>query len=149
MSTPLCAICWFLAWQSYNTSRHLVSEDLTHTGGHCKPPGQFSVDCLALLAKQLIKINSNGWWGMACPLQRQTKWKAQSHNGIRFRTEQLQMRKTGLAAKKWQFTSSLAELWLTRHSHIPSSHHHEQPLLNMFHFCSFLLLSRPQKNKSV
>lgn len=64
-----------------------------------KASGLFSVDCLTLLPKQPIQINSNDWWGMACPLQRQTKWKTQSHHGIGFRTEQPQMRKTGLATK--------------------------------------------------
>lgn len=57
------------------------------------------MDFLALFPKATIQINSKGWWGMTCPMQRQTKWKAQSHCGLRFHPESPQMRKTGIAAK--------------------------------------------------
>lgn len=69
-------------------------------GNFCgKSLGQCSVDGLRLHPKPPKKINSDGWWEMACPLQRQTKWKAQSLDGIGFRMEQPQMRETGLATK--------------------------------------------------
>ena len=129
------------------TLKPFLNVNLTHTGRHSnscgKSLGEGSVDFLDLSPKPPNKINSNGWWEMACPVQRQTKWKAQSLAGIGFRMEQAPNEKNRPGHEKTTFYLQLSSVLTDKNT---LSHCFMSPPASPSALPSLLPLHPPEKN---